>query len=205
MYTGIVQGTERIINILAKNGYKTACVSNDHHFFDDVFIGASVSLNGTCLTLTGFEKNIATFDISDATSEVTTLKNLKIGYLVNIERSHITGKENGGHSLYGHVAGVARVKNFSEKGETIHIEIEISSGDIKYFSPKGFIGLHGCSLTVNGVNPNNNTIELDLIPETIRLTNFDKIKVGTLLNYEIDQMTRTIVDTISNTIKSINL
>ncbi|MFP1751094.1 riboflavin synthase subunit alpha [Lonsdalea quercina] len=205
MYTGIVQGTERIIDIIVRNGYKTVYVSNILHLFDDVFIGASVSLDGTCLTLTSFEKNIATFDISDATSDLTTLKNIKVGDLVNIERSHITGRENGGHSLYGHVAGVARVKDSFKKGETIQLEVELPSEDLKYFFQKGFIGLHGCSLTVNGVNLKTNTIELNLIPETIRLTNFGQIKIGSLLNYEIDQMTRTIVDTISSTIKSINL
>ncbi|CBJ82221.1 riboflavin synthase, alpha chain (fragment) [Xenorhabdus bovienii str. Jollieti] len=71
---------------------------------------------------------------------------------------------------------------------------------IKYFFLKGFIGLDGCSLTINGIDEENKTVALNLIPETLRMTNFNKIKAGDLLNNEIDQMTRTTVDTLSRTL-----
>ncbi|WP_228902878.1 riboflavin synthase [Photorhabdus bodei] len=66
----------------------------------------------------------------------------------------------------------------------------------------GCPGLHGCSLTINGINEEDKTIELNLIPETLRATNLSNIKVGDLLNYEIDQTTRTIVDTISRSMNA---
>ncbi|WP_278249736.1 hypothetical protein [Photorhabdus cinerea] len=62
--------------------------------------------------------------------------------------------------------------------------------------------MHGCSLTMNGINEENKTIELNLIPETLRATNLGNIKVSDLLNYEIDQTARTIVDTISRTVNA---
>ncbi|MCW2255797.1 riboflavin synthase [Providencia alcalifaciens] len=163
-------------------------------------MGASVAINGTCLTVTKFTEDRVSFDISDFTADSTTLKLLRVEDEVNVERSHQMNQENGGHSLYGHVEGVAEVIEFMPTGETYRLVIRIPEDNIKYFFLKGFIGLHGCSLTINAIDEENRTLALNLIPETLRITNFDKIKVGDFLNYEIDQMTRTIVDTLSRTL-----
>ena len=198
MYTGIVLGTEHIQGVEEKEGYSTIYVTNTHGFLDDVAIGASVSVNGTCLTVTQIlkEPNIVSFDISDLTKQVTTLGQLKANDIVNIERSFKVGMENGGHNLYGHVEGVATVKNAIRHGETLHLDLSIPAEKMKYFFLKGFIGLHGCSLTVNRVDKTQHEISVDLIPETLRLTNLRYVQQGDLLNYEIDQTTRTLVDTI---------
>lgn len=200
MYTGIVLGTEKIHQIEKHEGYATIFVENSQGFMDDVFIGASVAIDGTCLTVTGInpDKSLVSFDISDLTLSVTTLGNLKPNILVNIERSFKIGMENGGHNLYGHIEGTAQVKNILKNGQTLHLDIEIPKEKIKYFFLKGFIGLHGCSLTVNQVDKVNYLISVDLIPETIRLTNFSELNIGDFLNFEIDQTTRTLVDTLEN-------
>ena len=70
--------------------------------------------------------------------------------------------------------------------------------DLKYFFKKGFIGLQGCSLTVNRVDRENSEISVDLIPETLRLTTFKDVQAGDKINFEIDQMTRTMVDTLES-------
>ena len=200
MYTGIVQGLEKIIEIKKGDGFITIVVSNQQHFFADVFIGASVAINGVCLTVTTIDAalNQIHFDISDVTLALTTLKNLKVGDAVNIERSAKVGAENGGHNLYGHIEGTAIVKALEQRGETFHIDLQIPNGNIKYFFLKGFIGLNGCSLTVNRVDREASEISIDLIPETLRLTTWKDAKVGDEVNYEIDQMTRTLVDTLEN-------
>ena len=200
MYTGIVQGLEKIIEIKKGDGFITIVVSNQHHFFADVFIGASVAINGVCLTVTTIDAalNQIHFDISDVTLALTTLKNLKVGDAVNIERSAKVGAENGGHNLYGHIEGTAIVKALEQRGETFHIDLQIPDGNIKYFFLKGFIGLNGCSLTINRVDRQASEISIDLIPETLRLTTWKDAKVGDEVNYEIDQMTRTLVDTLEN-------
>ncbi|AOM42582.1 riboflavin synthase [Xenorhabdus hominickii] len=200
MYTGIVQGKESVLLLNKNNGFSTLIVSNNKHFFDDINIGASVAIDGTCLTATQFSGDSVSFDISDFTTDTTTLKFLSIGDEVNVERSHQMNRENGGHSLYGHVEGIAEVVEFIPTGETYRLVIRIPQDNIKYFFLKGFIGLHGCSLTINGIDEENNTIALNLIPETLRMTNLSKIKAGDFLNYEIDQTTRTIVDTLSRTL-----
>lgn len=200
MYTGIVQGLEKILDIRQGDGFMTLVISNDHHFFHDVFIGASVAVNGTCLTATHIDlgANQVHFDVSHLTLSLTTLGSLKAGDEVNIERSAKVGAENGGHNLYGHIEGTAQVKNLSRSGETLHIDLHIPNGNIKYFFLKGFIGLNGCSLTVNRVDREAEEISIDLIPETLRLTTWKDVKAGDPVNYEIDQMTRTLVDTLEN-------
>ncbi len=200
MYTGIVQGLEKIIEVREAEGYRTLVISNQHNFFHDVFIGASVAINGTCLTATqiDLDANQVHFDVSDLTLKLTTLKSLKAGDDVNIERSAKVGMENGGHNLYGHIEGTALVKAMTRNGETMHIDLEIPDGNIKYFFLKGFIGLNGCSLTVNRVDRATQQISIDLIPETLRLTTWKDVQVGDEVNYEIDQMTRTMVDTLEN-------
>lgn len=200
MYTGIVQGLEKVVDICQGNGFITIVVSNDNQFFQDVFIGASVAINGVCLTVTTIDQklNQIHFDISDVTLALTTLKSLQVGDEVNVERSAKVGAENGGHNLYGHIEGTAIIKNLEHRGETYHIDIQIPDGNIKYFFLKGFIGLNGCSLTVNRVDRANSEISIDLIPETLRLTTWKNAKVDDEVNYEIDQTTRTLVDTLEN-------
>ena len=200
MYTGIVQGLEKILDIRQGDGFSTLVVSNQHDFFHDVFVGASVAINGTCLTTTHIDVNAKQvhFDVSDFTLKLTTLKSLKIGEEVNIERSAKVGMENGGHNLYGHIEGTATILNVIRQGETLHVDLEIPYGNIKYFFLKGFIGLNGCSLTVNRVDRSAQKISIDLIPETLRLTTWKDVQVGDEVNYEIDQMTRTMVDTLEN-------
>ncbi|WP_312330881.1 riboflavin synthase subunit alpha [Acinetobacter variabilis] len=200
MYTGIVQGLEKVVDICQGNGFITIIVSNENQFFQDVFIGASVAINGVCLTVTTIDQklNQIHFDISNVTLALTTLKSLQVGDEVNVERSAKVGAENGGHNLYGHIEGTAIIKNLEHRGETYHIDIQIPGGNIKYFFLKGFIGLNGCSLTINRVDRANSEISIDLIPETLRLTTWKDAKVGDEVNYEIDQTTRTLVDTLEN-------
>lgn len=200
MYTGIVQGLEKVVEIRKGNGFVTIIVSDQQGFFADVFIGASVAVNGVCLTVTTIdrEQQQIHFDISNVTLELTTLKSLKVGDEVNIERSAKVGAENGGHNLYGHIEGTAQVTQIERRGETLHINLQIPAGNIKYFFLKGFIGLNGCSLTVNHVDRVKSEISIDLIPETLRLTTWKSVQVGDEVNYEIDQMTRTLVDTLEN-------
>ena len=200
MYTGIVQGLEKVLEVRQGDGFSTIIVSNTNNFFQDVFIGASVAINGVCLTATHIDsdQNTVHFDISNLTNQLTTLKFLEAGTEINIERSAKVGAENGGHNLYGHIEGTAKVVNLIRIGETLHLDIEIPEGNIKYFFLKGFIGLNGCSLTVNRVDRNTQQISVDLIPETLRLTTWKDVKLGDDVNYEIDQMTRTMVDTLEN-------
>ena len=200
MYTGIVQGLEKVVNIQQGDNFTTLFISNDNDFFNDIFIGASVAIEGVCLTATSYDNvlNMVSFDVAQVSNTLTTLQFLKIGNTVNVERSIKAGMENGGHSLFGHIEGMATVKNAERTGATLHLDITIPDDNIKYFFKKGFIGLQGCSLTVNRVDRENSEISVDLIPETLRLTTFKDVQAGDKINFEIDQMTRTMVDTLES-------
>ena len=200
MYTGIVLGTENITAIEHHDGFNSIFVSNSKGFMDDVFVGASVAIDGTCLTVTSIspDKTQVSFDVAALTLSLTTLAALQVGDLVNVERSFKVGMENGGHSIYGHIEGKADIVNILHIGQTLQFDIQLPEECMKYFFLKGFIGLHGCSLTVNHVDLDAQQISVNLIPETIRLTTFGQKQIGDQLNFEIDQTTRTLVDTLEN-------
>lgn len=202
MYTGIVQATATVTAVTPHSGHTAITLANAGEIFDDAQIGASISIDGTCLTVTAQSAGTASFDISAHTAKLTTLSALKVGDIVNIERSHKSSMENGGHNLYGHTHGTATITAWDTIGHTAHVTIALNPDAIPYFFPKGFIGLHGCSLTVDDVDEARSQVSLNLIPETLRLTTFKQKQIGDLLNYEIDQTTRTIVDTIQRTMRS---
>ena len=198
MYTGIVLGTEQLHRVTEHEGFDTLLITDQQGFFEEIFLGASVAIDGVCLTVSQIlkEQQLIGFDVSALTKQVTTLKYLKAGAQVNVERSFKLGMENGGHNLYGHVEDITEIVGLTRLGQTLHLDLKIPNEKIKYFFLKGFVGLHGCSLTVNQVNKSASTISVDLIPETLRLTNFKDLSLGDQLNFEIDQTTRTLVDTI---------
>ena len=200
MYTGIVQGTARVLSVHTQAGHKRIVLAQKASLFENVDIGASVSVNGTCLTVVAYSAGTATFDISHRTAEITTLKHLSIDEQVNIERSHRTGDENGGHALYGHVESTAQVVSWQPLGETVSAVLQLEPATSAYVFEKGFIGLHGCSLTVDRLDEERHTVTVNLIPQTLALTNLSGLQVGDRVNVEIDQTTRTLVDTLQRTL-----
>lgn len=205
MYTGIVFGTEVVKQITKFDGYHTIKISNKNSFFDETFTGASIAINGVCLTVTNFDGKAVSFDVSDYTWDLTTLKFLTTFDRVNVECSCLTGAENGGHCMYGHIEGVAQIKTVTPIGGSRKIVLSIPDDKLQYFFVKGFIGLHGCSLTINEIDREASTITLNLIPETLLLTNLQYLHPGDFVNYEIDQTTRAIVDTILNSVTGLKV
>ena len=199
MYTGIVQGTAQIQSVHLHTGHKTIVLVQHASLFDNLDIGASVSVNGTCLTVTAYSSDTATFDISHRTSEITTLKDLSINERVNIERSHRVGQENGGHALYGHVESTASIVSWTPLGETVTAVFQLDKATFAYVFKKGFMGVHGCSLTIDSLDEAMLTLTVNLIPQTLALTNLSSLQVGDRVNLEIDQTTRTLVDTLQRT------
>jgi len=201
MYTGIVQCIASVAAVTPCEGYTTIAIENRDGIFDSARVGASVAVDGTCLTLTARDEARAHFDVSDPTAGRTTLAFLQVGDEVNIERSHCMLDENGGHNLYGHTEGIAYVQTLTRIGRTTRLSVRVPPAAIGYFFPRGFVGLHGCSLTVDTVDDRANVFTINLIPETLRLSTFGSKGVGDALNYEIDATTRIIVDTIQRSLQ----
>ena len=192
MFTGIVQGTGEIISTSSQN-----TVTSFEIRLPDVTnlnIGASVSINGVCLTVVAIESDIIQFDIINETLERTNLGDLIVGDFVNIERSLKFGDEVGGHILSGHIFGTGIISSKTKTGDQMSLSILAPPVMRKYLTEKGYIAIDGISLTVGKVD--SGLFDLHIIPETMRLTTLESKNVGDVVNIEIDSNTQLIVETI---------
>lgn len=201
MYTGIVQELGRVESVVEQPGYRTFAVACSIGFLDGLEVGASIAIDGTCFTATSvgtMEGGASGFtvDAVDATLAITNTGRLRPGSRVNLERSSHVGAEVGGHIIAGHVAGTAPITRFTKEHPGAAIELALPEDLRRYVFPKGFLAVNGASLTVETMDPATGAVRINLIPETLRKTNFVDHAVGDPLNIEIDAQTRTLVDTV---------
>lgn len=194
MFTGIVQGVGKIIQIIDKDKLRSYKIELPKHLMQNLQIGASIANDGCCLTLTGFGDDWVIFDIMQETLSITTLGDKKVGDYINIERSAKYGDEVGGHIMSGHVACTAKITQIIKTETNCTMVIEIPSLFQKYILYKGFIGIDGASLTIGKIN--DNQFSIHLIPETLAITTLKDKKEGDKVNIEIDSQTQAIVDTV---------
>ena len=197
MFTGIVQGLGTIKAIDEGDGITTFSVLCPDT--QGLAIGASVAIDGVCLTATSIEGELVTFDIIPETMERTTLGERGVGDEVNIERSLRYGDEVGGHLLSGHIIGRGLVTYTQAVGEGAQLKIKAPPSIQKYIQTKGYIGIDGISLTLGAVNGND--FDLHIIPETLRLTALGSKQAGDAVNIEIDSTTMMIVETVERLLK----
>ena len=197
MFTGIVQGKGTIVSI--EKGNEITTIQIQVPTTEGLQIGASISIDGVCLTATEFSNNIVSFDVIPETLEKTTLGQLEQGHFVNVERSLRYGDEVGGHLLSGHIIGRGLVRKADNVGDGAQYSI-IAPPDVrKYIVSKGYVGIDGISLTIGDVS--EDYFDLHLIPETLRLTTIGDKQVGDAVNLEIDSTTMMIVETVERMIK----
>ena len=197
MFTGIVQGLGTLKSIEEGDGITTFCVKCPDT--QDLAIGASVAIDGVCLTATSIEGELVTFDIIPETMERTTLGERVVDDVVNIERSLRYGDEVGGHLLSGHIIGRGLVTYSESVGEGAQLKLKAPPSIQKYIQTKGYIGIDGISLTLGEVNENE--FSLHIIPETLRLTTLGSKQAGDAVNIEIDSTTMMIVETVERLLK----
>ncbi len=194
MFTGIVQGMAIVKNIDIKNDLSRIGIEFPDNALNKVSHGASIAINGTCLTVSEFRNNMAYFDVMMETLKVTNLGALKKECIVNFERAARFGDEIGGHLLSGHIHTSIKVVSVEKPENNCIITFEAPSEWVKYILPKGFVAVNGCSLTVGEVT--DNRFNVYLIPETLNITTFGVIMTGDVINLEVDHQTQTIVDTV---------
>ena len=103
MFTGIVQTKAKVESLTDKSDFRHLTVSVEPHHLDGVQLGASIAINGVCLTVVHFDETQVSFDVIDETLRLTNLGELKVGSEVNFERSLRVGDEMGGHYVSGHI------------------------------------------------------------------------------------------------------
>ncbi|GLR64198.1 riboflavin synthase [Marinospirillum insulare] len=195
MFTGIVQGMAKLQYLERKTNLSTFGVHLPTAAREGMQVGASVALNGVCLTITHWDEQAVYFDAMIETLRLTNLGALQEGDLVNFERAARFQDEIGGHLMSGHVIDQVTLTARQELDEeNLRLEFTVPEQWMKYIFAKGYIGLNGCSLTVGEVE--ENCFSVYLIPETRRATTFGAMPEGTQVNLEIDPQTQVIVDTV---------
>ena len=192
MFTGIVQGIGEIVAKTTVNTVTSMTIRLPN--VENLAIGASVSINGVCLTVVSIESNNVQFDVIDETIDRTNLGDVSVGDTVNIERSLKFGDEVGGHILSGHILDTGIINSKTKKGDQMSLSVLAPPSVQKYLTEKGYIAIDGISLTIGKIS--NGCFDLHIIPETMRLTILDSKEVGDIVNIEIDSSTQLIVETI---------
>ena len=197
MFTGIVQGVATVTSVIKRGDLVTWTVEFPHGALTGVALGASISLDGCCLTVTTLpDDRHAAFDLVPETIARTAFRGVKEGSVVNFERSLRFGDEIGGHLLSGHVDFVGRVSAVEVLDQSRVVTFSCEPAWTKYLFTKGYVALNGTSLTLTHVDKKVGEFRVSLIPETLAKTTFGQAHVGTLINVEIDRTTQAIVETV---------
>ena len=184
MFTGIVEAKGLISKKIPSAEGERLQIEVPKGFNKGLKEGASVAVNGVCLTVTEYSNDQISFDVIKETLRVTNLGDLNKNSEVNMERSLKFGDEVGGHLLSGHIICACKANLTKIEGE-VEILVDKPENLGQYIYPKGYIALNGVSLTVGKVS--DESFSVYLIPETIRSTNLLTVEDGARLNLEIDQ------------------
>ncbi|MDP9331392.1 MAG: riboflavin synthase [Actinomycetota bacterium] len=154
-------------------------------------IGASVAVNGTCLTVVENQGDALAFDVSEETFARTSLGNLSSGRSVNLERAVTLVSRIGGHLVQGHVDGVGEVSAVEpDTAGGLWLRLRIPAEILRYVVEKGSITVDGVSLTVAELHPDGVTISL--IPHTLAVTTLGTAEQGHRVNLEVDMIAKYV-------------
>lgn len=208
MFTGIVQGVATVVAIADRPGLRTLRLAFPSGFLAGIEMGASVAVDGVCLTVTAFGPAAgpaaaaaawADFDVMQQTLSLTTLGGLQEGSCVNVERAAREGAEVGGHVLSGHVDFCATVQQIRRPDNNCVLRFAVPAPWMRYVFAKGYIAVNGASLTVaeaGRLAGGAGWFEVWLIPETLRMTTFANKAEGDAVHIEIERATQVMVDTV---------
>lgn len=195
MFTGIVQSVLPLAVLEREPGLARLAFRFPEALCEGLAPGASVAVNGTCLTVTRIAENLVWFDVIRETLNLTNLGELTAGVPANIERSLRFGDELGGHLLSGHVDGTARILQVEADENNRVLTLSVEPSCLACIFHKGFLALNGASLTVAALDREEGTVTVHLIPETLARTSFGALGPGDRVNLEVDAQTRVLVET----------
>lgn len=152
--------------------------------------GASVAVNGVCLTVVDTAGEAFSVEIVPETVSRTTFGSLKAGHRVNLERPLRLSDRIDGHLVQGHVDGVGRISAREERGNSLWYEVEIPVDLKPFVIEKGSIALDGISLTIAGLT--GSLAAVSIIPHTASITTFGGREIGDKVNIEVDMIGRYV-------------
>lgn len=179
MFTGIIEEIGRVTQVSSNK-----LVIAAGKVLRGMELGGSISVNGTCLTITDLNSNSFSVDITQETLKRTNLGLLHAGDELNLERPLTLDKPLGGHLVQAHVDATGRVASVRQEDETIMIRFEASPEMMRYVVEKGFIAVDGVSLTV--VVQDTSSFQVAIVGYTRGNTTLGRRRVGDLVNLEVD-------------------
>ena len=183
MFTGIIQHVGEVVRLAAMS--EVARVSIDlGPLAHGLIAGASVAVNGACLTVTSIRDGVADFDISIETLSRTTLGRLRPPDKVNLELPVAAGAPLAGHIVTGHIDGICRVIRLDPAGNGVVMRLSAARGLVENMVEKGSIALDGVSLTL--VDVSSTSFSVALIPFTLEHTTLGQKRIAEELNVELD-------------------
>ncbi|MBM3699126.1 MAG: riboflavin synthase [Actinobacteria bacterium] len=191
MFTGLISSLG-VVEAITKGSEYAKLTIKDAKICGQIAIGDSVSVNGTCLSVTEFDTQSFVVDVMAQTLKVSAIGSLTKGDLVNLELATKAGQALGGHIVQGHVDCIGKVIEIKEAEKWVALTVTIPAEKVRYVVPQGSIAIDGVSLTVGEVDDSKNTITVWLIPQTLALTNLGKKSPDDLVNIEVDILAKYV-------------
>lgn len=188
MFTGLITDLGTLTNI--EQPSDTHLTIKTGFDMSTVAIGASIACSGVCLTAVEKDGDSFLAVASKETLDKTTIGHWQVGRRINLERSLTLGQELGGHFVFGHVDGLATLREAREEGESWRLTIAPPKGFMPYIASKGSVALDGISLTVNEVG--EDSFGVNIIPHTWEATTLHLTKPGDPINFEVDMLARYV-------------
>jgi riboflavin synthase len=196
VFSGIVQGTGRIVAVDVLGDGRRVRVEAPAFQLDTVRIGDSIAINGACMTVTSLGAGSFTFDVSAESLRLTA--GLGEPGEVNLEKAMRLGDTIDGHLVSGHVDGTGTVIEFAQRAESWILVVEAPAALARYLAYKGSVAVNGVSLTVNRVEDvagDGGVLAgcrfwVNLIPHTIEVTTLKHLAPGRRVNLEVDMIAR---------------
>ncbi|PWA72369.1 lumazine-binding protein [Artemisia annua] len=189
LFTGIVEEMGQVKQLgFDESGQSFDMIIHSPTVLQDVNLGDSIAVNGTCLTVTEFDTQRSEFKVGLApeTLRKTSLIELEKGSAVNLERAVKPSTRMGGHFVQGHVDGTGEIVSMDPEGDSLWIKVKTSRDILKFIVPKGFIAVDGTSLTVVDVFDEEECFNFMLVEYTQQKVVIPLKKVGQKVNLEVD-------------------
>ncbi|KIJ54331.1 hypothetical protein M422DRAFT_25252 [Sphaerobolus stellatus SS14] len=196
MFTGLIELLGKVSAIVpldsteSGGGGWSMTVSEAKEILADCHIGDSISINGTCVTVTEFTEDSFKAGLAPETLEKTNLGQLKVGDYVNLERAMAAHVRFGGHFVQGHVDTTAKIVSKTPDENSIRFLFQLPEGSnlLPYIIPKGYIAIDGTSLTVTSVSDAERTFGVMLIAHTQTKVILANKALGDTVNIEVDML-----------------
>jgi riboflavin synthase len=189
MFTGIIEEVGQIVATEDSGDFRSLRVKAGA-ILDGIKAGASIAVNGVCLTVRTIDSGSFTADLSRETLERTSLNALRAGTTVNLERPMRADGRFGGHIVQGHVDGVGKIRSFDRDGDNWNLQIDFPASAAHYIVHKGSITIDGISLTVASLK--TPVLEIAIIPHTFENTNLRYARAGDTVNLEFDVIAKYV-------------